>query len=533
MHVRRLGGLGLAAAVVGAALVALPASPGAAAGPCSATSTRTLSGAQSPFTTTLGANERVNANAATWTGTTPYPVYFDSTADSCWDGGTIKGTWGPATSWNVYHDTTGMGVSGARVTIDHPRVFNYGDGIRIRDNADGFLVKDAYLSYIHDDCIENDRLVSGTVTNSYLDGCYVGFSARRSDGSSFDGRTNTVTISNSLVRLQAMPKVYSGDGAGHGGFFKWDTSGSGTSPKLDISNTIFRADQATNHQDLNLPSGYAVTCSNNTMVWLGPGSFPGSLPPCFTVTTNRSVWDAAARAWDVAHPGVITGPEVSVGDASVLEGNNGKRVLRFPLSLNVAPGTGKSVTVYWATAPGTAGVNDFTTARGKAVFSSAQVHKTISVPVKPDTKDEVNELMYLVVAGIDGGENHRERGTGTIVDDDPGSGNRLAVSDALIVEGDTGTRSLVVPVTLSDPATSDVIVTWTTQATGSATSGADFTSRSGTAKIGTSKRYAMLSIPILADLLSEGTETFEVVVTNATNITVLDGTGVVSIRDDD
>ena len=85
-----------------------------------------------------------------------------------------------------------------------------------------------------------------------------------------------MTISNSLVRLQAMPTVYSGSAAGHGGFFKWDDAG-GTSPKLNITNTIFRADQDTNHQDLNLPAGYDVTCSHNTMVWLGAGAVPGHL----------------------------------------------------------------------------------------------------------------------------------------------------------------------------------------------------------------------------------------------------------------
>ena len=120
-------------------------------------------------------------------------------------------------------------------------------------------------------------MLTGTVTNSYLDGCYVGFSARRSSGATFDGSLNTWTISNSLVRLQAMPTVYSGSAAGHGGFFKWDDA-SPVSPKLNISNTIFRADQTTNHQDLDLPDGYDVTCSNNTMVWLGAGAYPGTLP---------------------------------------------------------------------------------------------------------------------------------------------------------------------------------------------------------------------------------------------------------------
>jgi hypothetical protein len=351
--------------IVGAALTAAPADTGAA-GPCSPTPTRTISGAQTErFTTTLDPNERVDAGTASWAPSTdmPYPVYFDANRDSCWDGGRITGTFGVTTTWAKYHDTAGIGIGGPNVVVDHPRIFNVGDGIRIRDNADNFRVEDAYLSYIHDDCIENDRLFNGTVTNSFLDGCYVGFSTRRADTSSADGHLNTETISNSLVRLQAMPTVYTGSAAGHGGFFKWDTT-NGTSPKLVITNTIFRADQNTNHQDLNLPANYNVTCSGNTMVWLGAGPFPGNLPSCFTVTTDRSVWDAAARAWDQAHPGVITGPEVSVGDASVVEGETGARSMRFPITLSTPPGTGKTVSVHWATAPGTAGSSDYSFAKG-------------------------------------------------------------------------------------------------------------------------------------------------------------------------
>ena len=108
-----------------------------------------------------------------------------------------------------------------------------------------------------------------------------------------------------------------------------------------------------------------------------------------------------------------------------------------------APAAGKTVTVYWSTAPGTAGSSDFAVKKGKIVFSGAQVFKTVQIAVKPDSSDESNELMYLVAAGVDGGENHRERGTGTIVDDDPGSGVNLVVSDATVVEGDSGTRVLM------------------------------------------------------------------------------------------
>ena len=375
-------------------------------------------------------------------------MWFDSGPDACWDGASVKGTFAVGTTWNTFHGNTAFGFGGANFTLNHPRIFNYGDGISIREGmSSNFLISDAYMSYIHDDCVQNDSLVAGTVTNSYLDGCYVAFSARRSDGTTFDGHLNTWTISNSLVRLQAMPTVYKGSAAGHGGFFKWDDSAL-LSPKLNISNTIFRADQNTNHGTLVMPAGYDVTCSNNTMVWLGPGAFPGTLPSCFTLTTNRAVWDTAARDWDTAHPGVITGPEVSVGDASIVEGTTGARAMQFPISLSEPPAAGKTVTVYWSTAPGTAGSSDFATKKGKVVFSGAQVFKMVQVAVRPDATDEQNELMYVVAAGVDGGENHRERGTGTIVDDDPGStsGMGLVVSDATVVEGDSGTpRTLVVP----------------------------------------------------------------------------------------
>lgn len=523
--------------LVAAGPVGVTATPAAAA-TCAPVATRDLTGPQSAFTSTLAAGERVNAETATWAPSTtvPYPIYFDSTADSCWDGGRVTGTFPVTTPWRVYHDTAGMGVSGSNVRIDHPRIFNVGDGIRIRDRADGWTVRNAYLSYVHDDCIENDRLVSGTIDGSFLDGCYVGVSTRRSDGTTYDGHLNTVTLSNSLVRLQAMPTVYSGTAAGSGGFFKWDTSAARTSPKLAITNTVFRADQDTNHQDLSLPAGYAVTCANNVMVWLGTGPFPGSLPNCFTVTTDRAVWDAAVAGWKGAHPGVISGPEVSVGDASIVEGSSGSRSLRFPVTLSQPPGANSTVSVYWSTAPGrgvtgaTAGT-DFTTAKGKLTFTGSQVVKYVSVAAKPDATDEPNEQLALVLAGVDGGEAHRDRATGTIVDDDPGTGG-LVVSDATVVEGDAGARSLVVPISVSAPVGTPVLVHWST-VNGSAVAGADFTARSGTVKLGASARMVTVSIPLAVDTVAEPTETFQVVVDSAPGVLVLDGAGVVTVVDDD
>ena len=68
-----------------------------------------------------------------------------------------------------------------------------------------------------------------------------------------------------------------------------------------------------------------------------------------------------------------------------------------------------------------------------------------------------------VLAGVDGGQNVRERGTGTIVDDDAHPAG-LTGSDATVVEGDAGSRSLVVPIALSSPPGTDVTVRWSTVA---------------------------------------------------------------------
>ena len=157
-------------------------------------------------------------------------------------------------------------------------------------------------------------MTAGVVENSLFDGCYVGFSARGHSGQEVPprGLNNLVSIRHSLIRLEAMPTVYRGDAPGHGGFFKWpDKSGEeGFGPRLSLQGNIFRVDQEPNHGSLGLPtyedpltSGeapYLTDCSDNVIVWLGPGPFPERMPPCFTITKDPRVWDDAVAAWHAA-----------------------------------------------------------------------------------------------------------------------------------------------------------------------------------------------------------------------------------------
>ncbi len=112
-----------------------------------------------------------------------------------------------------------------------------------------------------------------------------------------------MTVDRSLVRLQPMPTTYKGPAPGTGGFFKWDDTAL-TGAVLARQRVPRR--QLPNHGSLGLPDGYAVSCSGNTIVWLGAGVFPEAASwrakcPDTVIVTDRRVWDAAVTAWRAAH----------------------------------------------------------------------------------------------------------------------------------------------------------------------------------------------------------------------------------------
>jgi hypothetical protein len=56
---------------------------------------------------------------------------------------------------------------------------------------------------------------------------------------------------------------------------------------------------------MGIPPEQLASCSNNVMVWLGSGPFPATLPSCFTITTDRAVWDNAVASWIARHPDLV------------------------------------------------------------------------------------------------------------------------------------------------------------------------------------------------------------------------------------
>ncbi len=99
----------------------------------------------------------------------------------------------------------------------------------------------------------------------------------------------------------------------------------------------------------------------------------------------------------------------------------------------------------------------------------------------------------------------------------------VSIGDAALVEGDTGVRSLYLPVTLSEPSTETMAVDYTitagTATPGTAkTAGADFNHKAGKTKTltfkvgakGTTPVSKFVTVPVYPDTTTEGDETFTV-----------------------
>jgi hypothetical protein len=247
--------------------------------------------------------------------TNRYPLNLAGGAGVVLLGGRVLGQYDRTWSWDQMHTVNNAAVAfeNPQLTVDGLRIDNVTDGIRPQEGG-AFTVRNVRMSYVRDDCIENDHLQDGLVEDSLLDGCYVAFSARPSAekiANGMDGTGKLWRIHRSLVRLEPMPGPAepSLDGLGHGGFFKWhlrDDPAASLSPKLSLHDNVFLAERVgqVGAERMGVPPGKLASCSNNVMVWLGPGDYPAPLPACFRVTKDRAAWDAAVAAWLARHPDV-------------------------------------------------------------------------------------------------------------------------------------------------------------------------------------------------------------------------------------
>jgi hypothetical protein len=247
-----------------------------------------------------------------------YPVMFGKYGPgdaTCVVGGEILGQQSRALSWHTMKqelDGDGLNFRSQGGIVDGIRVDNVEDGIgTMGGDPVGITVHNAYLSYIRDDCIENDAIVNLTVHDSLLDGCFNGVSERRGGSPPPPPPGEALTLDGVLIRLQPMPydraraqcPGNAADGLGSSGFFKW----SGHAHRPVVRHTVLLAERGSVNcgASMRFPDG---VYEDVTLVWLGRGDYPGgAVPRGVTVTRDRRVWDEARESWLARHGYPVTG----------------------------------------------------------------------------------------------------------------------------------------------------------------------------------------------------------------------------------
>ena len=99
-------------------------------------------------------------------------------------------------------------------------------------------------------------------------------------------------------------------------------------------------------------------------------------------------------------------------------------------------------------------------------------------------------------------------------------------------EGNNGAAAISLTITLSAASAAITSVSYATH-DGTASAGSDYTAVSGTLNFAPNETSKTITIPILGDTVVEGNETFSVVLSNPSGLTLGNSTSVVTIIDDD
>jgi hypothetical protein len=256
------------------------------------------------------------AKATTWRPDLKvYPIGIESGAIPrvCWLDGAVFGSIPSAMTWETahsYNQPCVRIVATEWMYLDGVRCDNTDDGFRPRETSTGaqnvtMTVRNTYFTHIHDDCIENDGVIGGLLQDNLWNGCNMGISEKPTSGSFTQPAGETLTLDHMLMGLWVTPHD---SGPGEGSLFKWSSSAN----QLVIKCSVFKVDQKSLNgaQSMEVPATIddsACPTHPTTIVWLGGGPYPGTLPSGVKVSTNIGVWKTAVTAWKCTHGYQVTG----------------------------------------------------------------------------------------------------------------------------------------------------------------------------------------------------------------------------------
>lgn len=292
---------------------------------------------------------------------------------------------------------------------------------------------------------------------------------------------------------------------------------------------------------LSAPSSQVVTVQYSTQsnTAVAPGDFspaggvvtfqPGEVQRTVTVTIADDALDEDNEMFFVSlsspvnavlgrsqATGVIIDddppPTITVNAPTVFEPDSGVAMLIFAIGLSAPSGRTVRVDVQTADGTATAGSDYDAVPITQLVFNPGEVGKQVVVLVRPDSLDEDDETVLLVLSNPQNAILPPETmGVGIIFDDDPTP--TATITGATVVEGDAGTVEAVFTVTLSQAAGRTLTYNVRT-IDDSALSPDDYLGTSGELVIPAGQTQVQFAISVFGDLLREGTEQFFVELTD-------------------
>jgi len=254
----------------------------------------------------------------------------------------------------------------------------------------------------------------------------------------------------------------------------------------------------------------------------------------FPVVTERTTTSISATDLDAFGAFQAANVGLSVAGVAVIEGNEGPVNASFAITLGAPSQLPVMVGVSTVDGTAVAANGDYTATTDTLTFAPLDsLTQVVSVPVHGDFVTEADETFFLDLLPPAGAALLVARGTGTILNDDDAP--TLAIGDATVTEGDSGIVDAVFTVSLTN-LSKEIVTVDVETVDGSALAGEDYEAIVPPETITFFPGGPLtqeVTVAVAADTLSESTETFTVVLSNATHALLGDASGLGTITDDD
>ena len=233
-------------------------------------------------------NLMVDARGVEWrprrsTAGPRYAVSFDG-SNSCWIGGAIVGI-GEASLGAPSGIAIGTGDRTAATEVHSLKIRRTQHGIRVGSASLDLKLTNVLIAETSGTCLVAKHRGDLVVANGFFDKC------ARVVKLDTEHAGSTLTVRNSLIRINDRARVRTG-----GRLFARRPHAASVQVRFD-GNVVVTGKRLDRHS----LSVIEPNCTDNTLIWLGDGDYPGDLPDCFEVVKGRRAWREARSAWLKQH----------------------------------------------------------------------------------------------------------------------------------------------------------------------------------------------------------------------------------------